>query len=97
MGKELVPIGRVYDVERNDDEEMDDALDAMPIDVLFDEYIDVLPAESREVSTPLDQADEEALELGIASVFDALRAESEEPTLALLAELNRLWARPLAA
>jgi hypothetical protein len=76
------------------------------------------------IETTLDDADEAALEAGIASVFDAILAEGFEmpvaendddaaseddadeniadaegadPTFALLAELNRLWAQPLAA
>ena len=54
------------------------------------------------VSTPLGEAEEEALELGIATVFESLMAESGDagegdPTFALLAELNRLWSAPLAA
>jgi hypothetical protein len=55
----------------------------------------------------LAEEDAEALEMGIASVFDSLRAEAEaddpadfdgpvEPTFALLAELNRMWAQPQA-
>jgi hypothetical protein len=50
-------------------------------------------------AAPLAAADAAALELGIADVFDTLRAEALadpalEPTYALLAELNRLWAAP---
>lgn len=66
-----------------------------------------LPAESVAVETPLAAADEEALEAGIASMFESLmqsdavyveEAEEEiEPTFALLDELNRIWAQPLAA
>jgi hypothetical protein len=91
MGKDLVPVGQVYEAEANETpyEAHDEAI--------YDEYVDVLPAGDEQVSTPLDQADEDALALGIASVFDELRAEAEEPTLALLAELNRIWAQPLAA
>lgn len=92
MGNELVPIGPVYEAEA-DETRYDPRLDA-----IYDEYVDVLPAdETDDVTTSLDDADEEALALGIASIFDELRAEAEEPTLALLAELNRLWAEPLAA
>jgi hypothetical protein len=67
------------------------------------------PAEADEAiaATALAEEDAEALELGIASVFDTLRAEVEsddvddfdepvEPTYALLNELNRLWAQPQA-
>ena len=92
MGNELVPIGPVYDLEP------DEARTETRAEAIYDEYVDVWPADdSEDVTTPLDDADEEALALGIASVFDELRAEAEEPTLALLAELNRLWAQPLAA
>ena len=66
-----------------------------------------LPAETIVVETPLAAADEEALEAGIASMFESLlqsdavyvaEAEEEiEPTFALLNELNRIWAQPLAA
>ena len=89
MGKELVPVQPVFEGEVYE----------LNVEAVFDEYIDVLPAEEIHVSTPLDEADEVALADGIASVFDALRAEVEEvdPTFALLAELNRLWAEPLAA
>ena len=64
-----------------------------------------LPAEA--IETPLAAADEAALEAGIASLFETLMQEDAaeeaddedgiEPTIALLAELNRLWAQPLAA
>lgn len=101
MGKELVPVGPVYDGEAYE-------FDAT---ATFEDYIDVLPVVGDEVTTPLDEQDEAALADGIASVFDALRAEAadegspagtagndnEETTYALLAELNRLWAEPLAA
>jgi hypothetical protein len=74
------------------------------------------------IETPLADADEAALEAGIASVFDTILAEGfdapandlrpqegaaqnddaeseddSDATFALLAELNRLWAQPLAA
>lgn len=87
------------------------------------------------IATPLADADEAALEEGIASVFDAILVEGfdgeitpeeeddaehfsdgdyafsdeydesiedddgfdAEPTVVLLAELNRIWAEPLAA
>jgi hypothetical protein len=59
------------------------------------------------VDTPLAAADEEALEAGIASMFESLLLsdavyveaadEDIEPTFALLDELNRIWAQPLAA
>jgi hypothetical protein len=92
MGNELVPIEPRFEAETQD------ASYEPYIDVTYDEYVDVLPAdEVAAVATSLDEADEEALELGIASVFDELRAEFEEPTFALLAELNRIWAQPLAA
>jgi hypothetical protein len=64
-------------------------------EAIFDEYVDVLPVNEIVVETALDTADEEALEMGIASVFGTIR--DEEPTFALLAELNRIWAEPLAA
>jgi hypothetical protein len=68
-----------------------------------------IPEADGPVETMLDSADELALEAGIASVFDSLRSSDAayappqdeagevEPTLALLDELNRLWAQPLAA
>jgi hypothetical protein len=72
-----------------------------------------LPADTVTVETPLAAADEEALEAGIAEMFesllqsDAVYVEDEEivepadeeiePTFALLDELNRIWAQPLAA
>ena len=94
MGKELVPVGPIVEGELY---ELN--LGARFDEYIFDEYIDVLPANEVEVSTPLDDEDEAALADGIASVFDALRAEAEDedPTFVLLAELNRLWAEPLAA
>jgi hypothetical protein len=89
MGKDLVPVepaveGEVYH---------------MSVDAIFDEYVDFLPADEIEVTTSLDEADEQALARGIATVFDTLLAEAHEvePTYALLAELNRIWAEPLAA
>jgi hypothetical protein len=71
-----------------------------------------LPAPAVAVETPLAAEDEEALEAGIASMFEALLHSDAaaddaanddgdddgiEPTVALLAELNRIWAQPLAA
>ena len=92
MGNELVPIGLVYEPEA------DETQTEIWAEAIYDEYVDVWPADdTKDVTTPLDDADEEALALGIASVFDELRAEAEEPTVALLAELNRIWAEPLAA
>lgn len=80
---------------------------------------DIETADPAEVETPLADADEQALEAGIASIFDTLLSEGFdadeeaafaiegtgavddeaeiEPTIALLAELDRLWAQPLAA
>jgi hypothetical protein len=66
----------------------------------------VLPPAIAAIVTPLAAEDEEALEAGIASMFEDLRladvepdedADEGGPTFALLAELNRLWAQPLAA
>ena len=91
MGKELVRIEPAFDGETYDGPY------ELHAEAIFDEYIDVLPADDVTVETSLDLADEEALETGIASVFDTLRAEAEEPTYALLAELNRIWSQPLAA
>lgn len=90
MGKELVPVGPVV---------VEGEVYHMNVEAIFDEYIDFLPADEIQVKTPLDEADEEALELGIASIFDELLAEAHDgdPTYMLLAELNRMWAEPLAA
>ena len=91
MGNALVPVGPVFEPE----EEYEAYYEAH-VDAIYDAYVDVLPADEEDaVETDLGEEDEEALEIGIASVFDTLR--SEEPTFALLAELNRLWAQPLAA
>jgi hypothetical protein len=77
--------------------------------------------EGSSIETTLADVDEEALEAGIASVFDSIRTggihvpanddagtpdqesaddtseDEADRTIALLAELNRLWAQPLAA
>lgn len=96
MSTELVPVGPVIEGEVWETEP----------DVFVEEYVDVFTADERQVSTPLEEADEEALAQGIASVFESLRSDPEgdevegdegDPTFALLAELNRLWAEPLAA
>lgn len=90
MGNALVPVGPVFEPEAYE------AYYEAHVDATYDAYVDVLPAdEEDDVETSLDAAEEEALEIGIASVFDTLR--SEEPTFALLDELNRLWSQPLAA
>jgi hypothetical protein len=93
MGNALVPVtpaveGEIYE-----------SGPATVVDMIFDEYVDYLPADDVAITTSLDLADEEALEQGIASVFDTLLAEAHEvePTYALLAELDRLWSQPLAA
>lgn len=93
MGKALVPVtpaveGEIYEGGA-----------AAVVEMIYDEYIDYLPADSFDVETSLDFEDEAALEEGIASIFDTLLAEAHEvePTYALLAELNRMWAQPLAA
>jgi hypothetical protein len=89
--------------------------------VAIDE-LEVLDLEA--IETTLTDAEEAALEAGIASVFDTILAEGfaapvagnddhlladddagepadgegdADPTIALLAELNRIWAQPLAA
>lgn len=64
------------------------------------------PTNPDAIGAPTDLADEdaEALEQGIATIFDTLRAEADpstaddgvEPIFALLDELNRLWAQPQA-
>lgn len=82
--------------------------------------IDGIAGDASAIETTLNAEDAAALEQGIASIFDRLRAESGsavadnddgdgatatqdnetigvEPTFALLAELNRLWARAEAA
>jgi hypothetical protein len=83
---------------------------------------DLQAIELSAIETPLADADEAALEAGIASVFDTILAEGfdapandlgphddaaseddaeseddSDATFALLAELNRIWAQPLAA
>lgn len=89
MGKELVPVEPVVEGE----------IYYLNVEAIYDEYVDYLPANDIEVATSLEAADEEALAEGIATVFDSLLAEAHEsePTYALLAELNRIWAEPLAA
>ena len=89
MGKDLVHVGPVFGSEAYEQPY------ELHVEAIYDEYVDVLPAGDAVIETALDTADEEALEMGIASVFGTLR--EEEPTYALLAELNRLWAEPLAA
>jgi len=90
MGNALVPVGPVFEPEAYE------AHYEAHADAIYDAYVDVLPADDDEmIETSLAAAEEEALESGIASVFDTLRAE--EPTFALLDELNRLWVQPLAA
>lgn len=88
MSKQLVRIEPAFEAEPME-------LDATG--AVNDDYAGM----TTDVATPLGEADEEALELGIASVFESLIADAgeteAEPTLALLAELNRLWAEPLAA
>lgn len=93
MGKELVPVGPVIEGK------VYEAGDNSIVETIYDEYVDYLPADEVTVTTSLQDADEAALELGIASVFDTLLAEAHDvdPTYALLAELNRLWVEPLAA
>ncbi|HHY50991.1 MAG TPA: hypothetical protein GYA10_14745 [Alphaproteobacteria bacterium] len=84
--------------------------------------IEAIGYDASAIETTLNAEDAAALEQGIASVFDRLRAEAGgleadnaaggeaatperdthdtigvEPTFALLAELNRLWARAEAA
>jgi hypothetical protein len=73
----------------------------------FTSYDALMHADEEPIAaTPLADEDAEALEQGIVSMFETLREEIEaaddnsaevEPTVALLAELNRLWAQPLAA
>jgi hypothetical protein len=81
------------------------------VGVSLDEYASyealTISDEAPVVTTPLADEDAEALEQGIVLMFETLREEIEssdddstddvEPTLALLAELNRIWAQPLAA
>ncbi len=103
MSRELVPVQPAFEAE---------VYDAGREIFVEAEFIDVLPEGGTEVSTPLGEEDEEALAQGIASVFESLIAEAgedegteangeaandDDPTVALLAELNRLWAEPLAA
>jgi hypothetical protein len=100
------------------------AFEAEPYDGAGSVAVDELEAiDLGDIETTLADADEEALEAGIASVFDTILAEGFEtplaendddfaatddaddditaegtdPTYALLAELDRLWAQPLAA
>ena len=110
----------------NDSEaiEVGAAFEAEPYDGAGGVAVDELEAIDLEgIETTLADADEAALEAGIASVFDTILAEGFETplaendddfateddadrtvggedsdtTFALLAELNRLWAQPLAA
>jgi hypothetical protein len=110
----------------NDSEaiEVGAAFEAEPYDGAGSVAVDELEAIDLEgIETTLADADEAALEAGIASVFDTILAEGFETpfaendddfateddtdgtvggedsdtTFALLAELNRLWAQPLAA
>lgn len=89
MGKELVPATPVIEGEAYE------YIHEGYVDAIFDAYVDVLPVDEEVIETTLGADDEAALESGIASIFDELRAE--EPTLVLLNELNRIWAQPLAA
>jgi hypothetical protein len=93
------------------------AFEAEPYEGLSIVAVDDLEAiELETIETPLADADEAALEAGIASVFDTILAEGfdapandlgpqddteseddSDATFALLAELNRIWAQPLAA
>jgi hypothetical protein len=92
MGKELVQIEPAFEPEVYEQPY------ELHVEARYDAYDDVLEADEAAIETSLDVADEEALEDGIASVFGTLRAEAEDgPTYALLAELNRIWAEPLAA
>lgn len=103
MGKELVPVEPAVEMMAEPQEEQ-----AMDHDT-FDDFVDVLPEGAAPVETSLDETEEAALELGIASVLGTIRAGSDgeedgdgegedaDATFALLDELNRLWARPLAA
>lgn len=96
------------------DNGMDDDVPALDLSAELLKYeveadVLVLPGEVAVVETPLAAADEEALEAGIASMFESLLLSdavyiepaeepmSVEPTFALLDELNRIWAQPLAA
>ena len=92
MSRELIRIEPAFEGETI----------AMLSEAIAVDYVEVLPEDDDPVATPLGEADEEALELGIASVFESLVAGGGEgaqtdATFALLAELNRLWAEPLAA
>ena len=107
----------------NDSEaiEVEAAFEAEPYDGKGGVPVDELEAIDLEgIETTLADADEAALEAGIASVFDTILAEGFEtpfaendddgdaedddfsaagadPMFALLAELDRIWAQPLAA
>jgi hypothetical protein len=75
--------------------------------------LEMAGADEALIVTDLTAEDAEALEQGIVDMFETIRGEVEvsdgamddeaeddgevEPTLALLAELNRIWAQPLAA
>lgn len=91
MSTELVRIEPAFEAEL-----FDAHAEAGDVD-----YVDVLPDGDIVVATPLRRADEAALEAGIASVFESIvtgeAADVPDSTGALLAELNRLWAAPLAA
>jgi hypothetical protein len=89
MGKELVPAMPVIEGEAYE------FIYEGRMEGIYDAYVDVLPVDEDDIETSLDADEEAALESGIASIFDELRAE--EPTFVLLNELNRLWAEPLAA
>jgi hypothetical protein len=100
------------------------AFEAEPYDGAGGVAVDELEAiDLQGIETTLADADEAALEAGIASIFDTILAEGFEtplaendddfaaeddadedlpadgadPMFALLAELDRLWAQPLAA
>ena len=93
---------------------MNDDVPALDLSAELHDYdvaadVTTLPADVVAIETQLAAADEEALEAGIASMFESLlhsdaiyvevprEAVPVEPTVALLDELNRLWAQPLAA
>jgi hypothetical protein len=72
------------------------------IDMAYETDSEDMPAHAEDVivATVLAEEDSEALEQGIALVFDSIRAEEAanedepvEPTYALLEELNRIWAQ----
>jgi hypothetical protein len=64
-------------------------------------------ATHREAASDSHNYTPDALEAGVAAVFAAIQAtgfdepeyegDPEDATLALLAELNRIWAQPLSA